>query len=51
MNTKKGNRIIAFFRTNILYFLILQGFDDSAISLNIFLLEIIKQFPPLYLRV
>jgi len=46
MNTKKGNPRIAFFVTNIL-FSDLQGFDDSAISLNIFLLEIIKQFPPL----
>lgn len=45
MNTKKGNPRIAFFVTNIL-FSDLQGFDDSAISLNIFFLEIIEQLPP-----
>jgi len=46
MNTKKGNSRIAFFVINIL-FSDFQGFDDSAISLNIFLFEIIEQFPPL----
>ena len=46
MNTKKGNPRIAFFVINIL-FSDLQGFDDSAISLNILYFEIIEQFPPL----
>ena len=46
MNTKKGNPGIAFFVINIL-FSDLQGFDDSAISLNILYFEIIEQFPPL----
>ncbi len=47
MNTKKGNRTIAFSRNTIFLFSDFQRLDNCAISLNIFLFEIIKQFPPL----